>query len=340
MPKKTLRDIDVKDKRVLMRVDFNVPLKDGKVADDTRIRAALPSIKHVIAGGGKLILMSHLGRPDGVPKPEFSLKPVAIKLADLLGQPVSLAPDCVGSEVKKMVSELKAGEVLMLENVRFHAEEELLNKYKKQPPETQRKIDEFCKEMASYGDVYVNDAFGTAHRAHVSTQGVCKHIKVCVAGFLMEKEIKYFADVLANPERPFLAILGGAKVSDKVMVITNLLDKVDSLIIGGAMAYTLIKASGGKVGKSLVEDDKLDVAREVLAKAKAKNARLLLPVDHVVASSFDSNQAEATVADIPDNLLGLDIGPKSIELFADEIKKSKTVVWNCLLYTSPSPRDS
>ena len=328
MAKKTLRDIDVKNKRVLMRVDFNVPLKDGKVTDATRIEAALPTIRYVLDHGGKLIIMSHLGRPDGEPKPEFSLKPAALKLAEFLGQPVPLAPDCVGPQVKHMVDALTPGEVIMLENVRFHPEEELLNKYAKQDDATKAKIDAFTKELASYGDVYVNDAFGTAHRAHASTAGVTKYIPVNVAGFLMEKEVKYFGDTLANPEKPFLAILGGAKVSDKVLVIENLLEKVDSLIIGGAMAYTLMKADGQKVGISRVEEDKLEVAKEVFAKAKAKNVKILLPVDHACARKFDVDAPDGVFDVIPDDMMGLDIGPKSIELFKAEIAKAKTIVWN------------
>lgn len=328
MAKKTVRDIDVAGKRVLMRVDFNVPLKDGKVGDDTRISAAIPTIKAVLDKGGKLILMSHLGRPDGEAKPEFSLKPAAMKLADLLGQPVPLAPDCVGPEVKKLVDDLKDGEVLMLENVRFHAEEELLNKYAKQDDATKAKIDAFVKELASYGDIYVNDAFGTAHRAHASTQGVTKYINTCVAGFLMEKEVKYFDDTLAAPARPFVAILGGAKVSDKIMVINNLMEKVDTIIIGGAMAYTLMKANGEDVGTSLVEADKLDVAKSVLAKGKEKGVKVLLPVDHACAKAFASDEPDGVFDTIPADMMGLDIGPKSVELFSDAIKSAKTVVWN------------
>lgn len=328
MSKKTIRDIDVNGKRVLMRVDFNVPLKDGKVADATRIEAAMPTIRDILGRGGKLILMSHLGRPDGQAKPEFSLKPAALKLAALLGQPVPLAPDCVGPKVKKMVDALKPGDVIILENVRFHPEEELLNKYAKQDDATKAKIDAFTRELASYGDVYVNDAFGTAHRAHASTQGVTKYIPVNVAGFLMEKEVKYFGDTLANPTKPFLAILGGAKVSDKVQVITNLLEKVDSLIIGGAMAYTLMKAQGLKVGISRVEEDKLELAKEIFAKAKAKGVSILLPVDHVCARKFDVDAADGTFDEIPNDMMGLDIGPKSIKLFSDAVAKSKTIVWN------------
>ena len=328
MAKKTINDIDVAGKRVLMRVDFNVPIKDGKVADDTRITAALPSIQAVIKKGGKLILMSHCGRPKGEANPEFSLKPAAMRLADLLGQPVPLAPDCVGAEAKKMVDDLKNGEVLMLENVRFHAEEELLNKYSKQDDATKAKIDAFTKELASFGDVYVNDAFGTAHRAHASTQGVTKYIKTAVAGFLMEKEVKYFDDTLANPAKPFVAMLGGAKVSDKIMVITNLLEKVQTIIIGGAMAYTLLKAQGKNTGISMVEEDKIDVAKEIFAKAQAKGVQILLPVDHVCAKQFDVNDPDGTFDEIPADMMGLDVGPKSVKLFSDAIKAAKTVVWN------------
>ncbi|MDR1534774.1 MAG: phosphoglycerate kinase [Planctomycetota bacterium] len=328
MPKKTIRDVEVRDRRILTRVDFNIPIRDGKAADATRIEAALPTITYILNQGGRLILMSHLGRPDGKPNPEFSLKPAALKLAEFLGLPVPLAPDCVGPEVGRMVGEVKPGGVLMLENVRFHPEEELLNKYQGQDAPTRARIDAFTRELAGFADVYVNDAFGAAHRAHASTQGVAKYIKTKVAGFLMEKEVKYFGEVLANPERPFLAILGGAKVSDKVLVIDNLLEKVDGLIIGGAMAYTLMKAAGQPVGVSRVEDDKLEVAGKVFAKAKAGNVKLLLPVDHVCARQFDAKEPDGVFAAIPPDMMGLDIGPKSRELFKGEIAKAKTIVWN------------
>lgn len=328
MAKKTIKDIDVAGKRVLMRVDFNVPLKDGVVGDDTRIVAALPSIKEVISKGGKLILASHCGRPNGEPKPEFSLKPAAMKLAELLGQPVNLAPDCVGEEVEKMVEEMKDGEVILLENVRFHKEEELLNKYSAQDDETKAAIDKFVKDLASLGDVYVNDAFGTAHRAHASTEGVTKYLSPCVAGYLMEKEVKYFGDTLAAPERPFVAILGGAKVSDKIMVIDNLMEKVDTIIIGGAMAYTMLKAKGESVGISMVEEDKIDVAKSIIKKGEEKGVTVLLPVDHVCAKEFSASEPDGTFASIPDDMMGLDVGPKSVALFKEAVDNAKTVVWN------------
>ncbi len=327
MNKLSVADLDVQGKKVLMRVDFNVPVKDGVVKDDTRIKAALPSIKSVIDRGGKLILMSHLGRPKGV-MPEFTLKPTAERLSELLGKPVTMAPDCVGAEVKAIVDGMQNGDIVLLENMRFHPEEELLDKYAKQEPETQQKIDAFAAEVASLGDMYVNDAFGTAHRAHVSTQGLTKYFKQNACGFLMQKEIEYFGSVLENPKRPFVAILGGAKVSDKIQVITNLLNKVDALIIGGAMAYTFLKAEGKAVGISRVEEDKLDLAKEILATAKEKNVKIMLPVDHVVAKTFDTEEAEATVEDIAADQMGLDIGPKTIAAFKEVLQSARTVVWN------------
>ncbi|MGI6525141.1 MAG: phosphoglycerate kinase [Bdellovibrionota bacterium] len=327
MNKLSVADLDVCGKKVLMRVDFNVPIKDGKVSDDTRIVAALPSIKSVIERGGKLILMSHLGRPKGV-APEFTLKPTAERLSELLGKEVTMAPDCIGSATKKIVDEMKDGDVVLLENMRFHPEEELLDKYAKQDDATKQKIDNFTKEVAALGDMYVNDAFGTAHRAHVSTQGLTKHFSQNACGFLMQKEIEYFGKVLEAPERPFVAILGGAKVSDKIEVITNLLTKVDALIIGGAMAYTFLKAKGESVGISRVEEDKVDLAKEILAKAAGKGVKLLLPIDHVVAKSFDVEEAEATVDKIAEDQMGLDIGPKTIAEFKTVLTTAKTVVWN------------
>jgi len=328
MAKLTVRDADVKGKKVLMRVDFNVPVSGGKVDDDTRIQAALPSIRHILDAGGKLILMSHLGRPKGKRKPEFTLQPAVDRLGALLGRPVALAPDCVGGETKRMADALGEGEVLVLENVRFHAEEELLDKYDKQDEATQAKIDAFVQELAALGEVYVNDAFGTAHRAHASTEGVTKYFDKAYAGFLMEKEVQYFGDTLANPATPFVAILGGAKVSDKIGVITNLLDKVNTIIIGGAMAYTFLKTQGQPVGTSLVEEDKLDLAKQILADAKAKNVDFLLPADHAVAGAFEAEEPDAVVETIPDGKMGLDIGPKTIELYKAAVAKAKTVVWN------------
>lgn len=327
MNKLSVADLDVCGKKVLMRVDFNVPIKDGKVSDDTRIVAALPSIKSVIERGGKLILMSHLGRPKGV-APEFTLKSTAERLSELLGKEVTMAPDCIGSATKKIVDEMKDGDVVLLENMRFHPEEELLDKYAKQDDATKQKIDNFTKEVAALGDMYVNDAFGTAHRAHVSTQGLTKHFSQNACGFLMQKEIEYFGKVLEAPERPFVAILGGAKVSDKIEVITNLLTKVDALIIGGAMAYTFLKAKGESVGISRVEEDKVDLAKEILAKAAEKGVKLLLPIDHVVAKSFDVEEAEATVDKVAEDQMGLDIGPKTIAEFKTVLTTAKTVVWN------------
>jgi len=341
MNKKTVRDVDLKGRRVLMRVDFNVPIENGKVVDDTRIRAALPTIEYCLGQGASVVLMSHLGRPKGgKPEPEFSLRPVAERLRELLNWPVYFAPDdCIGAEAKRMAKALKPGEVLLLENTRFHKEEEGKVKLpetateeekKAAKAEMKKKQEAFAKELAEMGDLFVNDAFGTAHRAHASTAVICKFFKENVAGFLMEKELEYLGRALASPERPFVAVLGGAKVSDKVNVITNLLTKVDALIIGGAMAYTFYRAKGLPVGKSLVEEDKLGLARDILQKTQESKVRLLLPIDNVVANAFDANARTRIVGqtDIPDGWMALDIGPKTAELYAQEIKKAKTVIWN------------
>ena len=340
MNKKTIRDLELKGKRVLMRVDFNVPIKDGKVADDTRITAALPSIKYCLEKGASVVLMSHLGRPKGGKvEPEFSLKPVAGRLAILIGKPVAFAPDCIGDEARSMAKALKPGDILLLENTRFYKEEEGKAKLadgateeqkKAAKAEMKKKQEEMARKLAELGDVYVNDAFGSAHRAHASTAVVCKFFKESAAGFLMEKEIDYLGRALANPERPFVAILGGAKVSDKVNVIMNLLTKVNSLIIGGAMAYTFYRAKGIPTGKSLVEEDKAELARDILKKAHERGVKLLLPVDHVIADKFDVAAKTEVVGEtgIRDGWMALDIGPESAKLFSAEIVKAKTVVWN------------
>jgi phosphoglycerate kinase len=340
MNKKTVRDVDLKGKRVLMRVDFNVPVKNGEVGDDTRITAALPTIQYVLEHGASVILMSHLGRPKGgKSEPEFSLKPVAVRLSALLKKPVVFAPDCVGPDVRAMTSKMQPGEILLLENVRFHKEEEGKAKaaegageaeVRAAKAEMKKKQEEFAKQLSEFGDLYVNDAFGTAHRAHASTAVITKFFKENVAGFLMEKEIDYLGRALANPERPFVAVLGGAKVSDKVSVIENLLTKVNTLIIGGAMAYTFYRAKGLATGKSLVEDDKIDLAKTLISKAQEKGVKLMLPVDNIVADNFAPDAKTDTVADsgIKEGWMALDIGPKSAELFAAEISKAKTVVWN------------
>jgi phosphoglycerate kinase len=323
MGKKTVRDIDLKGKRVVMRVDFNVPLKGGKVTDDTRIRAALETVKYILSQpGASLICMSHLGRPKGR-DPEQGLAPVAARFKELLGRDVIMAPDCIGPEVARMASQLKGGQVMLLENLRFHAEEE-----KNDPA--------FAKQLASLGDVYVNDAFGTAHRAHASTEGIARHLPA-VAGFLMEKEIKFLGDVVEHPRRPFVAIIGGAKVSSKISVLEHLLPKVDALVIGGAMAYTFLKAQGHKVGKSLVEDDFLDTARSLLS--KAGKVEILLPVDHLAGSEFVETAKAVAVdgLDIPDGMIGMDIGPKSLARIRERVAKAATVVWNGPLGVSEFP---
>jgi phosphoglycerate kinase len=318
MKKLSIDKLDLKDKRVLVRVDFNVPLDENqRVTDDRRITASLPTIKKIINDGGKAILMSHLGRPKGKVKPEFSLKPAAEKLSELLGKEVKLAPDCIGDEVKKMVDGMKNGEVILLENLRFHTEEE-------------KNDSEFAKKLSELGDVYVNDAFGTAHRAHASTEGVTHFIKTCAAGYLMQKELDYLGSALASPQRPYCAILGGAKISGKIDVIMNLFDKVDTLIIGGGMAFTFFKAQGKGIGKSLLEEEKLDLAKEVLKKAKNSKIKFLLPPDVVVASEFKNDSPSETVKtdNIPSDKMGLDIGDETIKLFSDELMKSGTIVWN------------
>ncbi len=313
MNKKTVRDIDLRGKRVLMRVDFNVPMDKGVVTDDKRIRAALPTIQYVLDQGASLILMSHLGRPKGGPDPEFSLKPAAEALAKLLGRPVQMAPDCVGPEVEAMAQALKPGDVLMLENTRFHKGEE--------------KNDlELARKMAALGDVYVNDAFGSAHRVHASTEGVARFLPA-VAGFLMEQELEYLSRATDNPAHPYVAILGGAKISDKIAVVENLLTKCDTLIIGGGMANTFLAAQGYNMQESLVEAGSLDTARAILAKGGNK---IVLPIDAVVADKFDAeaNTQVVDVAAIPSGWRMLDIGPKTVAKFGEVLKDAKLVVWN------------
>ena len=318
MNKLTIDDVQLNGKRVLVRVDFNVPLDENqKITDDKRITAALPTIEKIIKDGGKTILMSHLGRPKGKVQPEFSLKPVAEKLSELLNKEVKFAIDSIGNSVNELVSQMKNGDVLLLENLRFHIEET-------------DNSEDFSKELASIGDIYVNDAFGSAHRAHASTEGVTKFIKTCVSGYLMKKELDYLHSAIAEPKRPFTAILGGAKITGKIDVIENLLTKVDTLIIGGGMAYTFYKAQGLEIGTSLLDADKVELAKEMLVKFESSKVKVLLPKDVVVASEFDNNSPSEVVKidSIPADKMGLDIGPETIELFCNEIKNSKTVVWN------------
>ena len=317
MNKQSVKDIPVRGKRVLVRVDFNVPMDDNRnITDDTRIRAALPTIQYLIGEGAKVILASHFGRPKGERNPKYSLAPVATRLGELLGQDVPVAPDCVGAEVEKEVSQLQEGQVLLLENVRFHAEEEKNNP-------------EFAKALAELADIYVNDAFGTAHRAHASTEGIAHHIPG-VAGFLMQKEVEVMGKALEAPARPFVAIIGGAKVSDKIGVIENLLNKVNALIIGGGMANTFLKALDINVGKSLVEEDKVPLAKELLAKARERKVELVLPQDVVVAKEFkaDAEYRTISVEEIAEDEMALDIGPESAEVFRQYIETAQTIVWN------------
>lgn len=318
MAKKTIRDINVEGKKVFVRVDYNVPLDDNqKITDDLRIVESLPTIKYLLEHNAAIILCSHLGRPKGEKKPKYSLEPCAARLSELLGKKVIMATDCIGPDVKKMADELKPGEILMLQNSRFYKQEEANDP-------------EFCKQLASLAEVYVNDAFGTAHRANASTEGIAKFLRPSVSGFLIEKELKYLGEALDNPKRPLLAILGGAKVSTKIGVIESLLKKVDVLLIGGGMTYTFMKAQGHEIGSSLLEEETIPKAKELLEKFKTSVAKVVLPVDCVVANQFDKD-AEIQVVDadkIPAGWQGVDIGPKTIELFKSEIENAKTIVWN------------
>jgi phosphoglycerate kinase len=317
MNKLSVRDLDLAGKRVFIRVDFNVPLDKGTVTDDTRIRETLPTLKLAIERGGRLVLASHLGRPKGKVDPKYTLAPVAARLRELLAKPVEFAADCVGPDTEAKSKALPNGGVLLLENVRYYPQEEANDA-------------EFSKKLAALCDgLFVCDAFGSAHRAHASVVGITQYVKQAAAGLLMEKELAYLGKAISNPERPFVSVLGGAKVSDKIEVVQNMMKLADAVLIGGAMAYTLLKSQGLPVGKSLVENDKLDLAKSLIDQAKAKNFKLLLPVDHVLAESPDSTATQvADIAKTPDNLMGLDIGPKSVELFSKEIASAKTIVWN------------
>lgn len=316
MDKKTIRDIDVYNKKVLLRVDFNVPLKDGVITDDNRIKEELPTIKYLLDNGASVIIMSHLGRPEGEVNLKYSLKPTAVRLAEYLAREVKFAEDCIGEDAVKLASELESGQVLMLENLRFYAQEEENDK-------------DFCEKLARLADIYVNDAFGTAHRKHASTYGVAKLLPNAV-GFLIEKELKMIVDTINDPKRPFVGILGGAKVSDKITIVESLLNKVDTLIVGGAMAYTFLAAQNYNLGNSRVERDMIAEAQRLLALAQEKNVEIMLPCDHVVTNNFENpTVVKNTVnANIPNDLLGMDIGKQTVKLYKKAVKKAKTVIWN------------
>jgi phosphoglycerate kinase len=328
MNKLSISDLDLAGKRVFMRVDFNVPIADGKITDDTRIEASLPSIRYVIEKGGRLILASHLGRPKGKPEPKYSLKPVAGRLSELLGKPVQFAPDCVGPEVQRLAAGLKNGDVLLLENLRFHAEEE-------------KNDSTFARELASLCDVYVNDAFGTAHRAHASTAGIAGYVKQAAAGFLMQKELESLSRALTTAENPYVSIVGGAKISDKIELIENFINIADSILIGGAMAYTFLRAKGISTGKSLVEEDKIDLARSLMSKATSRGVALELPIDHVVAAGLDAADSQITlVTNTPPDRMGLDIGPETIKRYSEIVRLAKTIVWNGPMGVFENPKFS
>jgi phosphoglycerate kinase len=317
MPKLSIRDLELKNKRVFIRVDFNVPMSNSEVDDDTRIRETLPTLRLAIEKGGRIVLASHLGRPKGKVDLKYTLAPIAKKLQELLGKPVKFADDCVGFEAESRSKSLREGEILLLENVRFHAEEEAND------PEFARKLSALCDGL------FVCDAFGSAHRAHASVVGITKFVRQAAAGLLMEKELSYLGNAISNPDRPFVAILGGAKVSDKIEIVQNLMKLADSMLIGGAMAYTFLKSQGLPIGKSLVENDKLDLARDLLAAGQKRTFRFVLPVDHVLAESIDSTSTRVTdIAHTPEGWMGLDIGPATISLFQKEISTARTILWN------------